>query len=56
MCPRCAQSSFLRHNRTHRLGSVHVFANGKEDGRASASVPVIDFETAFYVIKTTARR
>ena len=29
--------------------------NGEEDGRARASVPVIDFETAFRVIKKTAR-
>ena len=46
----------MRHNRIHRLGSVHIFFNNEEDGRASASVPMIDFETAFYVIKTTARR
>ena len=55
-CPSCTRSSSSRHTRTHRLGSPRVFVNGEEAGRASASVPVIDFETAFRIIKKTARR
>ena len=46
----------MRHNRTPQLGSAHIFVNSEKDGRASASVPMIDFETAFRVIKKTARR